>query len=87
MEEIIKMLKYFKLVGEKLGKENEVTISKIIPMFNYIKTNVINHNPSDSNFMQTMKSHMRTKLENRYSERQNKLLTTITFFDPSRFLL
>ena len=59
-----------------------ISISMIIPMFNYIKTNVINHNPSDSNFMQTMKSHMRTKLENRYSEKQEKLLTTITFFDP-----
>ena len=61
VEEIIKMLKYFKLVGEKLGKEKEVTISMIIPMFNYISTHVINHNPSDSNFMQTMKAPMRKK--------------------------
>ena len=54
----------------------------IIPMFNYISTHVINHNPSDSNFMQTMKAPMRKKLANKYSEKQLNLLRTITFFDP-----
>ena len=68
VKEIIVMLKLFKLVGEQLGKEKEVTITKIIPMFDYLKTKVLNHNSSDSKFIQTMKSHMKKKLENRYSE-------------------
>ena len=75
--EIIKMISYFKLVGEKLGKEKEVTISMIIPMFNFIRTKVINHKDSDSKLVQTMKFHMRNKLDNRYSGKQEKFLTTI----------
>ena len=77
VKEIIKMLSYFNLVGEKLGKEKEVTISMIIPMFNFIRTKVINHKDSDSKLVQTMKFHMRNKLDNRYTDKQEKFLTTI----------
>ena len=62
---------------EQIGKEKEVTITMIIPMFNYLKTKVLNNNPSDSNFIQTMKSHMKTKLDNRYSDAQEKILKTL----------
>ena len=41
VKEIIVMLKLFKLVGEQLGKEKGVTITKIIPMFNHLKTKVL----------------------------------------------
>ena len=77
VKEIIKMLSYFKLVGEKLGKEKEVTISMIIPMFDFIRTKVINHNESDSIMVQDMKSHIRKKPNNRYTDKQKKFLTTI----------
>ena len=63
VKEIIVMLKLFKLVGEQLGKEKEVTITKIIPMFDYLKTKVLNYNSSDSEFIQTMKSHMKKTLK------------------------
>ena len=59
-----------------------MTITMIIPMFNYLKTKVLNNNPSDSNFIQTMKSHMKTKLDNRYSDAQEKILKTIKKIDP-----
>ena len=69
VKEIIKMLDYFKLVGKNLGKEKEVKISMIIPMFNFIRTKVINHKDSDSKLVQTMKFHMRNRLDNRYTDK------------------
>ena len=32
--------------------------------------------------VQAMKLHMRQKLNNRYSDKQNKFLTTVAFLDP-----
>ena len=82
VKEIILLLKPFKVAGEKLGKEKDVTITLIMPIFDHLKNKVLKHKPGDSNLIKSMKTSMKTKLENRYTEDQMELLTTITFFDP-----
>ena len=82
VKEIIVLLKPFKVAGEKLGKEKDVTITLIMPIFDHLKNKVLKHKPGDSNLIKSMKTSMKTKLENRYTEDQMELLTTIKKFDP-----
>ena len=55
VKEIITLLRKFKFVGEQLDKENDVTISQIIPWFNHLNDEVLKHNVSDSSLIQSMK--------------------------------
>ena len=82
VKELIALLNLFKIAGEHLGKEKEVTISLIVPMFNFLRTKVLKDNANDSNMLKNMKHHMRNKLNNRYTDMQVTFLTTVAFLDP-----
>ena len=83
VKEIIKLLTSFKIVGELLGKEKAVTISAVVPMFDYIKNRVLKiNNGIDSHMLQDMKKVMTLKLASRYSVDQEQFLTCVAFLDP-----
>ena len=79
---MIALLKPFKEVGEVFGRDKDITLTSIVPMFCYLKTTVLFENPSDSAMIKDMKKHMLTKLENRYNQQQWKFLKTVTILDP-----
>ena len=66
--EIFDFLQVFKAVGEQLSSEKYVTISCIIPTYDYLLKHVINRDSKETPMIREMKTHMRAKLENRYSE-------------------
>ena len=57
-------------------------ISCNIPTYDYLLKYVINRDPKDSPMLRDMKTHMRAKLENRYSEDNQIFLKIYSFLDP-----
>merc|ERR1711895_364006 len=83
INELIKLLTPFKDVGEVLGREKDITLTCIVPMFNYLEgTVLVQDHRNDSAMIQDMKIHMLTKLKNRYNEQQWKFLNTVSILDP-----
>ena len=80
--ELIQLLEPFKHVGEQFGRDKDITLTSIVPMFHYLKENILPQNATDSLMIRDMKKHMLTKLENRYSVDQWKFLKAITVLDP-----
>ena len=54
----------------------------ISPIYDYLLKHVINQDPKDSPMLRDMKTAMRVKLQNWYSEDDQKFLTTCSFLDP-----
>ena len=77
---IIKLLKPFKVCGEKLSSESNVTISLIIPLFQSLKQHLTALN-NDTIMIQNMKKFMLLKMKTRYSSQQTQFLTTCTLLD------
>ena len=84
IRELIALLTPFKVVGEQFSKESDVTITTIVPWFNYLKKKVLIEKPNDSQMIKDMKKHMLLKLENRYNEQQINFLSTLTYLDPRK---
>ena len=82
IQELITLLEPFKHVVEQFGRDQDVTLTSIVPMFHYLKTNVLIQKPTDSQMIKDMKKHMLTKLENRYNQQQMNFLKTVTVLDP-----
>merc|ERR1711874_459393 len=79
----ITLLTPFKKVGEELGKEKDITLTCIVPLFNYLKEKVlVKDHRNDSAMILEMKEHMLTKLKNRYNAQQWKFLNTVSILDP-----
>merc|ERR1711895_355538 len=56
INELIKLLTPFKVVGEVLGREKDITLTCIIPMFNYLEGIVlVQDHRNDSAMIQDMK--------------------------------
>merc|ERR1712121_533748 len=70
---IIRLLTPFKVCGEKLSSENNVTISLIVPRFERLKLHLA-ADPQDTKMIADMKKHMLAKLKTRYSSDQMKIL-------------
>ena len=68
--ELVKLLEPFKYVGEQFGRDQDITFTSIVPMFHYLKTNILVQKQTDSLMIKDMKKHMLTKLENRYNQQQ-----------------
>ena len=77
---IIRLLTPFKVCGEKLSSENNVTISLIVPLFEKLKRHLA-VNPLDCRMITDMKTNMLAKLKTRYSSDQMKILKTCTLLD------
>ena len=80
MINIIILLKPFKECGVKLSSENNVTISRIIPLFDVLKQHLV-AKTSDSTMIQNMKQFMLAKMKTRYTAQQTQFLTTCTLLD------
>ena len=81
MRKVIQLLQPFRIAGDALGAENDVTISKVLPVFAFLRTNLkIKH--SDRNVVKLMKPVMLEKLNNRYDDNQVLFLKTCSLLDP-----
>ena len=70
IEEIIDLLKCFKASTDKLGAEDDITITLIIPTFEYFRNTLKEVNQGESSMIKTMKAHMLIELDSRYNEDQ-----------------
>ena len=75
IEEIIDLLKCFKARTDKLGAQDNITITLIIPTFEYFRNTLKEVNQGESSMIKSMKAHMLIKLDSRYCE--NKLWKTL----------
>ena len=82
IKDLIALLKPFKEVGEVFGRDKDITLTHIVPMFLHLQNTVLFEYPNDSGMIKDMKKHMLTKLENRYNQQQWKFLKTVTILDP-----
>ena len=82
IEEIIALLKCFKAKTDKLGAQDDITISLIIPTFEYFRNALKEVNQGESSMIKSMKAHMLIKLDSRYSEDQKEYLSECSFLDP-----
>ena len=81
MKAIIELLKDFKSLGEALGAEDDVTISKVLPFFDHLKEKM-KKVPGENPIIRDMKPIMLAKLNNRYDEKQMAFLRTCSLLDP-----
>ena len=77
---IIKLLKPFKELGDKLGSEKNVSISLVVPVIHALKDH-LEAEEDDTSMIKDMKRNMLEKLENRYSDEQIKILKICTLLD------
>jgi len=82
IRELIQLLTPFKTVGEVFGMDSDITITSIVPMFQFLETKVLNARPGDSGMVTDMKKHMLLKLKNRYTNNQWNFLQAVTLLDP-----
>ena len=82
IRELIQLLTPFKTVGEVFGMDSDITITSIVPMFQFLENKVLNANPADSAMVKDMKKHMLLKLKNRYNPKQWNFLQAVTLLDP-----
>ena len=82
IEEIIDLLKCFKARTDKLGAQDDITITLIIPTFEYFRNTLNAVKPGESSMIKSMKAHMLIKLNSRYDEDQKEYLSQCSFLDP-----
>ena len=82
IHEIIDLLKAFKERTDKLGVQDDITISLIIPTFDFFRKTLTKVKEGESSMIKSMKINMLNKLESRYSEPQIEYLSQCTFLDP-----
>ena len=75
IKEIIDLLKEIKVVTDQLETENDVSITHIIPNFKFLRDSILTHYDRDSQMIRDMKTHMKIKLDSRYSPFQTEYLT------------
>ena len=80
MKAIIELLEPFREVGDDLGGEKDVTISKILPVFDYLRT-TWEVSTRDNHIVRQMKPVMLAKLNSRYNAEQTKFLTICSLLD------
>ena len=68
---ICKFLKDFQDIGVTLGKEDDVTVSRIIPVWDFLRS-LLRTKHDDNHIVKQMKPVMLSKLNNRYSDEQAK---------------
>ena len=82
IKEIIDLLKEIKVVTDQLETENDVSITHIIPNFKFLRDSILTHYDRDSQMIRDMKTHMKIKLDSRYSPFQTEYLTWCSYLDP-----
>ena len=80
--EIIDLLQVFKESTDKLGVQDDITITLIIPTFAFFRKTLTEVKEGESSMIKSMKIHMLNKLESRYSKPQIEYLSQCTFLDP-----
>ena len=77
---ICKFLKDFQEIGVPLGKEDDVTISRVMPVWDYLRS-LLKVKHDDNHIVRQMKPVMLAKLNNRYSDEQTKFFKMCTLLD------
>ena len=80
--EIIDLLQVFKTKTDKLGVQDDITITLIKPTFDFFRKTLTEVKEGESNMIKSMKINMLNKLQSRYSEPQIEYLSQCTFLDP-----
>ena len=80
MKAIIKLMADFRVAGDLLGSENEITVSKILPTFEALKTK-LQIDPKDQPIIKDMKKVMLEKMNSRYSDEQINFLAACSILD------
>ena len=65
-----------------MGAQDDITITLIIPTFEYFRNALKEVNQGESSMIKSMKAHMLIKLDSRYSEDQKEYLSECSFLDP-----
>ena len=81
MKAIIELLSDFREAGELLGSENEITVSKILPTFEALKTKLVIDTKNDLPVIKDMKRVMLEKMNLRYSQQQIDFLAACSILD------
>merc|ERR1712243_79021 len=68
--EIIKLLQAFKDNTDQLGVKDDITITKIVPTFEFFRKYLRKLQENESKMIKSMKVHMLNKLETRYRKEQ-----------------
>ena len=80
--EIIVLLQVFKDKTDQLGVKDDITITKIVPTFEFFRKYLRKPQENESKMLKSMKVHMLTKLETRYSKEQFEYLSQCSYLDP-----
>ena len=82
IHEIIDLLNAFKECTDKLGVQDDINISLIIPTFDFFRKTLTKEKQGESNMIKSMKINLINKLQSRYSEPKIEYLSQCTFLDP-----
>ena len=80
--EIIDLLQVFKKNTDKLGVQDDITITLIIPTFNLFRKTLTQVKQGESSMIKSMKINMLKKLDSRYNDIQIEYLSQCSFLDP-----
>ena len=80
--EIIELLQVFKVKTDQLGVTDDITITKIVPTFEFFRKYLRKPQENESKMLKSMKVHMLKKLETRYSKDQIEYLSQCSYLDP-----
>ena len=80
--EIIELLEVIKEKTDLLGVKDDITITKIVPTFEFFKFKLTKPEENESKMIKSMKEHMLKKLQTRYSKEQYEYLSQCTYLDP-----
>ena len=80
MKAICIFLKEFRDIGTKLGQDDDVTITRVLPVWHFLET-LLKRKTNDNPIVRKMKPVMLAKLQNRYRPRQMKFFRMCTLLD------
>ena len=82
IEEIIQLFSDLKEKTDKLGAADEITITSILPTFEYFRATFKERKANETPMIRLMKNHMLAKLNSRYDAGKIEYLKQCTYLDP-----
>ena len=82
IQEIIQLFTDLKAKTDYLGVADEITITSILPTFQYFRIIFNERKPQETTMIRSMKDHMLAKLESRYDAVKTEYLKQCTYSDP-----
>ena len=82
IQEIIQLFSDLKEKTDKLGAADEITITSILPTFEYFRGIFKERKAKETPMIRSMKDHMLAKLNSRYDALKIEYLKQCTYLDP-----